>query len=217
MKSVIENQYSFVIKNSRFICFIYPIHTTLDVTTLLNQVKNIYPDATHYCYAFILDSIHRQNDDGEPSGTAGTPILQVLEKNNLNHVLCIVVRYFGKIKLGASGLIRAYTKAATSCLENHIIDLKKAFVISISFPYSQSKNIDYLLKNSKIISKKFENDIIYQAIVDTNTYQSLSSVMTNTKIEILSETYLLAVAVQYLNGELASVTVIHCQVPGFNQ
>ena len=189
MKSVINHECSFIVKNSRFICYIYPITSIGDVSIFLDKVKIQYPDATHYCYAYIFDDIHRQSDDGEPSGTAGIPIMQVLEKNHLNRVLCIVVRYFGKIKLGAAGLIRAYTKAVTMCLVDHIIELKKAYVISIQFPYSFLKKIDFLLKNQKIISKSFLDDVIYEVVVDQDVYQSLICCV-DVKISILNETYI---------------------------
>ena len=101
MKSVIENEYNMEIKNSKFISLIFQINQKEEINKCLNRTKEKYPNATHYCYAYILEQEKYASDDGEPSGTAGIPILLVLEKQKLNHVLCIVVRYFGKIKLGA--------------------------------------------------------------------------------------------------------------------
>ena len=149
MKSVIENEYNTEIKNSKFISLIFQINQKEEINKYLNQTKEKYPNATHYCYAYILEQEKYASDDGEPSGTAGIPILLVLEKQKLNHVLCIVVRYFGKIKLGAGGLVRAYTKSATEVLKNHTIFLKKGYLIQITFSYSFQKTIDYLLKNKK--------------------------------------------------------------------
>jgi len=113
MRSVLFNEDLLVVKNSKFITLIYQVRTKEEVNFYLEEVRVKYPNATHYCYAYIIDLDKKESDDGEPSGTAGIPILQVLEKNELNQVLCIVVRYFGKIKLGAGGLVRAYTKAVT--------------------------------------------------------------------------------------------------------
>ena len=112
IKETIEN--TLIIKNSRFITIIYNINDINDIDKYLKLVKDKYKDATHYCYAYILPNNIKCSDDGEPSGTAGKPILDVLTKHNLNFVLAIVVRYFGGIKLGAGGLIRAYSKCIST-------------------------------------------------------------------------------------------------------
>ena len=98
-----NSKYELIIKNSKFITLLYKINNEDIVKKILNNVKEIYPDATHYCYAYIIDNQKKSSDDGEPSKTAGLPILKVLENNQLNHILAIVVRYFGGIKLGANG------------------------------------------------------------------------------------------------------------------
>ena len=116
-------------------------------------------------------------------------ILQVLEKNNLNHVLCIVVRYFGKIKLGAGGLVRAYTKSVTETLKNNIIDLISGVKIEIAFSYEKSKTIDYLLKDETIIKKEFNDKIIYQANISLDLLEELKNV-TDIEIKILDNIYL---------------------------
>ena len=188
MKSVLNNENTLIIKNSRFICLTYQINDSDDVKQILNQVKIKYPDATHYCYAYILDSIRHESDDGEPSGTAGIPILQVLEKNNLNHVLCIVVRYFGKIKLGAGGLVRAYTKSVVECIKEKIIFLKKGYEVKVSFDYEYSKKIDYLLKDTNILDKEFNEKIIYTLLVDLELYKALINI-NYVNVVILKETY----------------------------
>ncbi len=188
MKSIIKNEYTFTIKNSKFICKIYPIISKEEVKKYLEESKKDYPNATHYCYAYILDNIKKESDDGEPSKTAGLPILQVLEKNKLNQVLCIVIRYFGKIKLGAGGLVRAYTKAATSCIENHIINLKTGYIINISFPYSYSKKIDYLLINSKILKKYYDKIISYEVIVSEELKNILENISNEVNVIVIKET-----------------------------
>ena len=91
MNSVKNNEHTIIIKNSKFICLIYKVDNIEEINKILNDIRIKYYDATHCCYAYILDNIKKESDDGEPSGTAGIPMLQVLEKNNLNHVLCIVV------------------------------------------------------------------------------------------------------------------------------
>ena len=189
MKSVIENEYNMEIKNSKFISLIFQINQKEEINKYLNQTKEKYPNATHYCYAYILEQEKYASDDGEPSGTAGIPILLVLEKQKLNHVLCIVVRYFGKIKLGAGGLVRTYTKSATEVLKNHTIFLKKGYLIQITFPYSSQKTIDYLLKNKKILKKDFQEKVSYQLAIDETDFQNLSS-LDDLEIKIMDNLYL---------------------------
>ena len=189
MKSVKYNEHTIIIKNSKFICYIYQVETIEEIQKILTKTKNKYYDATHCCYAYILDNIKKESDDGEPSGTAGIPILQVLEKNNLNHVLCIVVRYFGKIKLGAGGLVRAYTKSATETLKNNIITLIPGLSIKIIFSYDKLKTIDYLLKDTIIIKKSFNDKITYEANISFNLLDELKSI-SNIEIDIINNIYL---------------------------
>lgn len=168
-----------IIKNSRFICVLYKIKKTDEVTELINKTKEIYPDATHYCYAYIVNNFKKASDDGEPGGTAGTPMLKVLENNNLTNILAIVIRYFGGIKLGASGLIRAYTKSITTTLSTVTIKkLIKGFNIDITFNYNRIKEIDYLLKDIKINNKTFEDNITYNLDIEENFLDTI----TNNKI-----------------------------------
>ena len=151
-----------IIKNSKFICYLYKIKDLNDINIILNKLKEEHKDATHHCYAYILDNIKKSSDDGEPSGTAGIPILKVLENNNLNNILTVVIRYFGGIKLGAGGLVRAYTKSVTNTLSNTTItELIKGYNLDIEFNYNQIKEIDYLLKDITINNKIFDNNIKY--------------------------------------------------------
>ena len=163
MNTIKDNsKYELIIKNSKFITLIYKINDQKDISIYLNKVKEEYKDATHYCYAYILNNIKKSSDDGEPSGTAGIPILKVLEMSNLTNILVIVVRYFGGIKLGANGLIRAYTKSAANAIkENNIIELTEGINLDITFPYNKQKEIDYLLKDIKINNKEYNDNITY--------------------------------------------------------
>lgn len=163
MKTIKNNiQNEIIIKNSRFICYLYKIKDINEANSLLNNIKEEHKDATHHCYAYILDNIQKSSDDGEPGGTAGIPILKVLEKNNLSNILAIVVRYFGGIKLGAGGLVRAYTKSVTNTLsEDNIISLIKGYNLDIEFNYDLVKEIDYLLKNITINKKEYNTTIKY--------------------------------------------------------
>lgn len=175
-----------IIKNSRFICYLYRIKDVSDVNTILKNIKEEQKDATHYCYAYILDNIKKSSDDGEPGGTAGIPILKVLENNNLSNILAIVIRYFGGIKLGAGGLVRAYTKSVTNTLsENNIVSLIKGYNIDIEFEYNQIKEIDYLLKDITINNKTFDNTVKYNIDIPTTFLETIK--LNNLKYKILKD------------------------------
>lgn len=184
IKSNIANE--IIIKNSKFICLLIKINND-DISDILNEIKEKYPKATHYCYGYVYNDIQRFNDDGEPSGTAGMPILNVLLKEELSNVLCVVVRYFGGIKLGAGGLVRAYTKSVTECLKVvETIDLEEGFKIKLKFNYNDEKQIKYLLKDAKILNEKYDLDVIYEVLVNKEILDNLK----NYNFEIIETTYI---------------------------
>ena len=157
-----ENIYEMIIKNSKFISYIYKVNSLNDIEIIINDIKNKYKDATHICYAYKIDNLIKTNDDKEPTGTAGLPIFEVINKNNLNYTIIIVVRYFGGIKLGAGGLLRAYSKGASNVVKLcNLKKLIKGFDITITFGYDNLKNIDYLLKEENIYDKKYHDKIKY--------------------------------------------------------
>lgn len=176
MFSIRDNdKFEMVIKNSKFISLIFRVYSKDDVNNILKSVKDEYQGATHYCYGYVIDSDIRANDDNEPSGTAGYPILNQITSNNLNYTLIVVVRYFGGIKLGAGPLTRAYAKVARNVINrDNIVMLEKGYDISINFNYNDIKDIDYILGNCKIINKSFDNDITYNVYVNNDTLNKLS-------------------------------------------
>lgn len=109
----------YIINKSKFISFAYPIVNDIECKNILKDLEKEYSDATHICYAYIIQNpnMEKCSDNGEPSGTAGKPILEVLKKKNLVNVLLVVVRYFGGKKLGAGGLIRAYSTSAVEVID----------------------------------------------------------------------------------------------------
>ena len=123
-------------KRSRFIANLYYIESIEEAENIIKQTKKEYYDARHNCYAYVVKEetiIKRFSDDGEPSGTAGSPILNVLEKNDLCNVLLIVTRYFGGILLGAGGLVRAYTEAATKAVNMaNIVNQEEGYELEIT-------------------------------------------------------------------------------------
>lgn len=186
MKTIKENQTNeIVIKNSRFITLLIKISSEEEIKAILQNVKITYPDASHYCYAYITENVNKSSDDGEPSGTAGIPMLNVLLKNNLTNILAITVRYFGGIKLGAGGLVRAYTKSLTETIKiSKIIELEKGLEVKITINYDMQKNLDYLLKDYEIISKSYQEQITYIVKIPKPFLNKL----TNYKKEVLKET-----------------------------
>ena len=138
------------IKKSRFICHIKRVTTEEEARNFIQAVKKEHYKATHNCYAFILgeqSEIKRSSDDGEPSGTAGVPMLGVLENHQLTNVCAVVTRYFGGIKLGAGGLIRAYAgNVALAIKEIGIIHIKEQLGLRIALSYSQYQELPNFLK-----------------------------------------------------------------------
>lgn len=184
IKENLEN--TIIINKSKFITYIIKINNEEEALNNLKILKEKYKDATHHCYSYITGNIKRFNDDGEPGGTAGMPILNVLENNELTNILCVVIRYFGGIKLGAGGLVRAYTKSVTEALINtEIIEIKKGFKITIEFNYEQVKYIDNLLKNNTILNKEFNDKIFYTFLIKENDIDKLNNLEIINKENIL--------------------------------
>ncbi len=160
-----------IINKSKFITYLYKINSLEEINMLLENIKSNYKDATHHCYAFTFKNIKKANDDGEPLHTAGLPILNVLENKKLDNTLAVVVRYFGGIKLGAGGLVRAYTNAVTEALnKTNIIPLLEKFKLRIEFDYSNISKLNYLLRNYNITYKEYDNKVIYEFIYEENNY-----------------------------------------------
>lgn len=174
---------SMIINKSKFITNLFSVDNLDEINNYLSVTKNKYKDATHHCYAYIIDNTKRFNDDNEPSGTAGMPILDCLEKNNLNHVLCIVTRYFGGIKLGAGGLVRAYSNSVSNAVINtEKMELIKGYEVSIKFPYNKIEQIDKILEKLEVTQKNFDDEVLYIVNIDENTKEKLENI-TNLQIK----------------------------------
>jgi uncharacterized YigZ family protein len=148
-------------KGSKFICYVFPVHTASEIENSLESIKKMHPKARHYCYAWKLGTDgnqYRSNDDGEPSGTAGKPILNQLLSFELTHVLAVVVRYFGGTLLGTTGLIRAYKEATIDAL-NHTEIIEKIIDVrfTITFEYHWMSDVMNALKklNVEILEQEF--------------------------------------------------------------
>ncbi|MDR2909301.1 MAG: IMPACT family protein [Oscillospiraceae bacterium] len=126
-------------KRSRFLSLASPVRDEGEASLLLSQIRARRHDASHHCYAYILRAggIRRYSDDGEPSGTAGMPILEVLRRRGLSDTMVTVTRYFGGVLLGAGGLTRAYSQSAALCLDSAVVlDMRPCAVITLTVPYS---------------------------------------------------------------------------------
>jgi uncharacterized YigZ family protein len=157
------------IKKSRFIADIFPVFSLTEINTYLGGIKKEFPDARHHCYAYLLQTetqiLQKFTDDGEPGGTAGKPIYNVIMQNSLSNVLLIVTRYFGGIKLGAGGLTRAYGNAAEKAIKKaEKVLYQKTFIYQLTFPYTYYSAIEnYLLKNKTVfLQKDFSEEVILQ-------------------------------------------------------
>ena len=158
------------IKKSRFICHAKRVYSEEEARDFITAIKKEHYKATHNCSAFIIgerSEIKRTSDDGEPSGTAGIPMLGVLENHNLTNVCMVVTRYFGGIKLGAGGLIRAYASSvALAVKEIGIIEIKEQAGIAIQMSYAQYQEYSNFLKEHDLM----ELDTNFTDQVDTMIY-----------------------------------------------
>lgn len=157
---------SITIKRSEFITNLIPVTSEQEIEEHLKNLRKKYYDATHNCYAYILGTNneikYKASDDGEPSRTAGVPILDSLQKNNLTNCLCVVTRYFGGIKLGAGGLVRAYSESASSAI-SLITDLEEIIEktkITITLSYDLTNIVLKQMNSYTLIDKNFLNDVV---------------------------------------------------------
>ena len=173
------------VKKAKFISFLYKVESIDEVNDYLNQLKKTYNDATHICYAYIINSNMKYNDDNEPSGTAGVPILNVLKKHDLNYVLAVVVRYFGGIKLGSSNLLRTYLNITNENIkQNNIKKYIEEERLVISCSYDNLKLLNNLVKDYLIVSKNFDELVTYEIIIDKIKINEFKKSLLNTNIII---------------------------------
>ena len=162
-------QDEYTIEKSRFIGYAKPVDTEDDARAFIAEIKNLHPQATHVCSAYIIGRgglTMRFSDDGEPSGTAGIPMLEVLKKENLTDTVVAVVRYFGGIKLGAGGLVRAYTHGTT-------IALDAAKIVTYTRHYTLNLTIDYTHQGTVTFELDKTNWIQAETTYDTHVHHRL--------------------------------------------
>ena len=191
-----ENSYDeFVEKKSTFITHLVRITSEEEAREFIQKMKKKHYDATHVCSCYVVgdnNEITRANDDGEPSGTAGAPMLDVLVKNEIKNVCATVIRYFGGTKLGTGGLVRAYSGGVINALKNAtLVERKDALEIRLELDYSLNGKIEYEIEKTNFIVNNLEytDKIIYTIYVmeeDYDSFQSWIANLTNGQFKILS-------------------------------
>ena len=178
------------IKKSEFICTLIPVSSIEDVNTNLSLVHKKYYDATHNCYAYILGDngeIVKCSDDGEPSQTAGIVILEALRKNDLTNVLAVVTRYFGGIKLGAGGLVRAYASSTSLAVQTiEKLKIESCIDLTINVSYQNYNIIEKYLKDFKELNKSFTETIEITIVIPVSMVDDfIAKLTTATKNDIV--------------------------------
>lgn len=174
---------SFIEKKSEFIGYIAPVKTNDEAVAFINQIKAMHRKARHNVYAYILreDNISRYSDDGEPQGTAGVPVLEVLQKRGLTDVCVVVTRYFGGILLGGGGLLRAYSHAASiACDAAQIMDMRLCHRLTIKTDYNLYGKINYILPNFDVITvnSDFADAVTLEILVMSEKLDALRKELT---------------------------------------
>ena len=174
-------QSEIVIEKSKFICQCSKAETEEEANAFISLIRKNNHDASHNVYAYIIGdtmNIQKYSDDKEPSGTAGMPILEVLKKENITNIVVVVTRYFGGVKLGTGGLIRAYAKSVKLCLDNSKITSKKIFIpIELTVDYAYTKKIqhDFLTRNILNANPEFMEEVTFTIfIVPDNIEETMS-------------------------------------------
>ena len=171
MKTILENFFFQIeIEKSKFLGYAIAINSEEEAKEEINKIRKEHPKATHHCYAYVLKDKQKSNDDGEPAGTAGIPILEIIKQFGLENVLIVVVRYFGGIKLGAGGLVRAYARSAKEVLlVSKIHEIKTLPTYDLIFDYNYISSMEnFIAKNQlKILDKEYELKVSYKLLLET--------------------------------------------------
>ncbi|MBC1710907.1 YigZ family protein [Listeria welshimeri] len=192
-----DGKHEIIIEKSRFICHIMRVTTEAEAQTFIQTIKKEHRDATHNCSAYIIgenDQFQKAHDDGEPSGTAGVPMLEVLKKKKLKNIAVVVTRYFGGTKLGAGGLVRAYGSAVSETIQTiGIVECTLATIIKCSFAYSLVGKIENALeqKNYQINDKEFTDKVVFHVFVDNDDiphFRKWITEMANGQLELTEST-----------------------------
>ncbi len=166
-----------VIERSKFICYIKGIKDEEEAKEFVSEIKKLHSLATHNCYAYIADEkglVQKFSDDGEPQGTAGMPMLDVLKNRKIYKTVAVVTRYFGGVKLGTGGLVRAYGGAVNECLNScEIVCYHNAEFFDLLFDYEQySKFLNISFNDLKVVNTEFEQIVRVEVAIKVGNYES---------------------------------------------
>lgn len=185
-------------KKSKFIANLFYVESIAEADTIIKEIRKRYFDSRHNCIAYrIVDNgqiVEKSSDDGEPSGTAGAPMLNILKKNNLANVLVVVTRYFGGILLGTGGLVRAYSDSLLKAIESsEKVQMILGVQMEATLEYSEFENFKYYCKNNdiNIVNAKYEENIVCRIDLEENKKETLIKDFEAKKINIrkLQELY----------------------------
>lgn len=187
------------ISKSKFLSYLAPIYSEDEAKEYLKMIKKMHPKATHHCSAYVVGEIERSNDDGEPASSAGLPMLQVLRGNHLTGVIAVVVRYYGGIKLGVGGLIRAYGSSVTLAIEAaSILVPSDVYTMTLSFSYEFTNDVElHLAQHAAVIQRDYVDVAVYT--IELKDPQLMDPLVDYTKGTI--EMKVLGHRIDYLKGE----------------
>ncbi|MGN0820071.1 MAG: YigZ family protein [Christensenellaceae bacterium] len=177
-----EAENEIVIERSRFITFVKRVETEADAKDFIATIRKKHGLATHNCYAYVVENglIRRFSDDGEPSKTAGAPILEAITGNNLSNVVVVVTRYFGGIKLGAGGLVRAYIDSASTCIKKaNVVKFVKCDVFAVRTDYQSQKLLNGALKEAGavVLDTEYGESVTIKFYVGCDAVENLKTVL----------------------------------------
>ncbi len=160
MKTISDDVYAEItVKKSKFIASVFPVETKQEAEEKIKEISKKYYDAKHNCYAYVVENFEKCSDDGEPSKTAGAPMLDIIKKRKLQNILVIVTRYFGGILLGTGGLVRSYTEATNSAIDKaKIVNKIKGIRYKIKIEYDSQNDVIYWCKKLNINIKNTSYD-----------------------------------------------------------
>ena len=171
----------FVINKSTFITYLQRVNNEDEASDFINEIKKLHPKATHHCQAMLInESIQGSNDDGEPSGTAGLPMLEILRKKNMELIAAVVVRYYGGIKLGAGGLIRAYSKGVNDALAKttlyKVLNIDK-YKVTVGYPHADQ--VEHLLSEKELLDKDYAMDVTFTFLNNDESFNDRINELTS--------------------------------------
>lgn len=180
MKEIITED---TIQKSKFINHLIPVSDLEDALSKLKELRNTYRDASHHCFAYIIgknQEVQKYSDDGEPSKTAGMPILEVLKKHDLTNVLAVTIRYYGGKKLGAGGLTRAYTKScAESIAQSSFTSLTNYTHLSITISFDHIGHVEkYIRDNYELLETTYDNFVHYKINIESAMVEDVKTSIT---------------------------------------